>query len=84
MEGNFYPPKGNETNIIQAYLRDIAVSVLDHHNKMSHSIFAGGGSCLQFVKHTTFEKHNKAKGNKMPVYPLPNGKKTSSLFHLKL
>lgn len=34
----------------QAYLRDILGSVPDHRNKASYHLFAGGLSCLQFVK----------------------------------
>ena len=49
---------------IQAYLRNVAGSVPDHHDKTNQNRFAGGGSCLQFVKITASVKRNKAKLNK--------------------
>lgn len=50
---------------VQTYLGDTAGSVPDHHKKVSHTFFAGGGSCLQFVRNTTSVKYSKAKHNKM-------------------
>lgn len=41
---------------LQAYLRDTEGSVLDHHNKASYNLFAGGGYCLQFVRNATSER----------------------------
>lgn len=32
-----------------------------HRNAASRHVFAEGGSCLQFIKHTASVKHNKAK-----------------------
>ena len=50
--------------LLQAYFRDIVGLVPDHHKKVSHNLFAGGGSCLQFVKTATSMKCNEAKHNK--------------------
>lgn len=55
---------------VQADLRDIADLVPDHcskvsHNKASCNPFAGGGSCLRFVKNTISVKSNKVKHNTM-------------------
>ena len=36
--------------VVQAYLGAIAGSVPDHHSTVSHNLFAGGGSCPQFIK----------------------------------
>ena len=50
----------------QAYRRDITGSVAEHDNKASRKLFAGRGSCLQFVKNSTSSvKHNKVKRNEM-------------------
>lgn len=35
-----------------------------YHNEVSHNLFAGGGSCLPFVKNATPVKHNKVDPNK--------------------
>lgn len=48
---------------LQAHLADIAGSVPEHHNKASITIkqveiFAGEGSCLQFVKNATAKCSN--------------------------
>ena len=54
--------------VVQAYLGAIAGSVPDHHSTVSHNLFAGGGSCPQFIKKkkpTTSVEHNKVKDNKM-------------------
>ena len=46
---------------------DISGLVPDHHNKVTITrkrviiFFAGGGSCLQFVKNATFAKYNKMR-----------------------
>lgn len=64
----------NKLPQMQAYLEDIAGLVPDFHSKASIPIkyrnkanrhpFAGERSCLQFVKHKTSVKLNKAKCNK--------------------
>lgn len=50
--------------VVQAYLGDIPGSVSDHCNKGSYNLFAGRGSCLQFVNNTSM-KCNKVRHNKM-------------------
>lgn len=54
---------------IQTHLREITGTAPEHRNKVSHSLFAGGGSCIQFVKNTTSVKCGRAKCNKacLPV-----------------
>ena len=37
-----------------------------------HDLFAGGGSCLQFVNNVTSVKHDKAKHDKMRYITLTN------------
>lgn len=49
---------------VQAGLRDIASLGPDHCNKVSSNLFAGGGPCLQCVKHATSVKHHKAECGK--------------------
>ena len=49
---------------IQAHLGDIAGSVPDHHNKVSHNFSPGGRSRLQVTKKSASVKHNKVKLNK--------------------
>ena len=41
------------------------IFLIEYQNKMSRNLFAGGGSCLQFVKNATPVKHSKAKHNEM-------------------
>lgn len=54
--------------IMQAYLGDVAGSVPDHRNKASiaikqatYNLFAPGGSCLPFVKHTESVELNQRR-----------------------
>ena len=47
----------------RACLRDTEGSFLDNCNKDRCNLFAGGGSCHQFVKYATSLKHNKMKCN---------------------
>lgn len=49
---------------VETYLRDIAGSMPDQHNKVNYNLFAGGGFWLQFVKNTSV-KHNKVKCDKI-------------------
>lgn len=53
----------------QAYLGDVAGSVLDHLNKESHGPFAGGGFCLLSVKtnNPLHLKYNTVKCNKVSI-----------------
>ena len=54
----------------QADLRDIMGSVPDHHNKVGkagRNLFAGGGSCLQFVKNATPVKLTVARDGFMYI-----------------
>ena len=57
---------------VQAHLRDVVGLVLDHCDRASHNIFAGGGSYLQFVQSATSVRHNKVRWGTvkwgMPVY----------------
>ena len=62
----FHESETSEPAKIQPNFRDIVDSVPGHRNgsKASCDHFAGGGSCLQFVKDATPVKCNKAKHNK--------------------
>ena len=69
-----HPRKTIHSFKLQAYLRDIAGLVPDncnkveYHNQASHNLFAGGGSCLQFVKNAISMKQNKTRPACMHVH----------------
>lgn len=46
------------------YLGDIVGLIPDHGSKVSHNLFAGGGSPLQFINNAPSVKCDKAKHDK--------------------
>lgn len=55
---------GHRNSSAYMHASEIAGSVPEHRNKVSHNLFAGGGSCLQFKENTTPVKCNKVKHKK--------------------